>query len=247
MTKAEIRRILLTNKAWSIYPLADLDEDLFSHCDWFPLPNRNALAMVFKGIAIRPIFVLGDAEETRILLEAMPERTGYLNLLPHQADAAQGIYQYQSRQEMQRMLLEDLRPRPGETIPLTIDDADDILKLYATGTGGGIAFAPFQLNTTFFRGIRREGELIAVAGVQVASRSEGVAAIGNIYVHPRHRNQGLAQVVTTAVAQALGEAAIPTIGLNVERSNAPAIAAYEKIGFRRAFSYCEGIAHKLVG
>jgi ribosomal protein S18 acetylase RimI-like enzyme len=245
MNKNEIRRLLLTNKPWSLYPLADLDDDLFPHCEWFALPN--ALAMVFKSIAIRPIFVLGNAEDTRKLLQAMPEPAGYLNLLPHQLPAAEGIYQYQTRQEMQRMLLEELRPRSGETVPLSIEHAGEILNLYATGTGGGIAFAPFQLNTTFFRGIRRNGELIAVAGVQVASRSEGVAAIGNIYTHPEHRNRGLAQTVTSAVAQALIEANIPTIGLNVERTNAPAIAAYHSLGFRQHLTYTEGVAHKLSG
>ncbi len=109
-----------------------------------------------------------------------------------------------------------------------------------------MAFAPFQLSTGLFRGIRREGLLAAVAGVQAASRQEGVAAIGNIFTHPDFRGQGLAQTATSAVVAAVKAAGIHTIGLNVESRNAPAIHAYERIGFRTRFPYFEGVAGKRI-
>jgi len=86
---------------------------------------------------------------------------------------------------------------------------------------------------------------VFVAGVQVASRHEGVAAVGNIYTRPDCRGQGLAQTVTSAVVTALREVGIQTIGLNVENTNAYAIRAYERVGFRTHFSYSEGIADRL--
>jgi ribosomal protein S18 acetylase RimI-like enzyme len=242
--KSEIRRRLNTDREWSLYALADLDEGLFEHCDWWAV--EGGLALVFRGIAIHPIFVAGDAASTRALLHALPEASGYLNLRAHQVDAAAGIYDYLERHEMRRMILDDFRPRPGATEPLGPQHCGEIERLYASGDGGGIAFAPFQLRTGVFRGIRRAGHLVAVAGVQVASLQEGVAAIGNIFTHPDFRGQGLAQTATSAVAAAVRATGIRTIGLNVASRNAPAIRAYENIGFRARFTYYEGFAGKKI-
>jgi ribosomal protein S18 acetylase RimI-like enzyme len=206
---------------------------------------EDGLALVFRGIAIRPIFVLGDSETTRALLAALEEPTGYLNLKPEQMGGAQGIYEYRERHEMRRMMLDDFRPRNGGAEALGPAACGEIERLYACGTGGGIAFAPFQLETGMFRGIRRKGELVAVAGVQVASRGEGVAAVGNVFTRPDWRGRGLAQAATSAVAAAAMEAGIGTIGLNVAASNAAAIRAYESIGFRTRFGYFEGVAERV--
>jgi ribosomal protein S18 acetylase RimI-like enzyme len=241
--KSEIRRRLNSDRDWSLYALTDLDVGMFEHSDWWAL--GDSLALVFQALAIRPIFVLGDAESTHELLFALPETIGYLNLKPHQLDAAEGIYRFRERQEMQRMFLDNFTARSGDVEPLTGTQLGEVERLYATGKGGGIAFAPFQLETGFFRGIRRDGELVAVAGVHAVSRNEQVAAIGNVFTHPDHRGQGLAQIVTSATATSLKEAGLQTIGLNVERSNTPAIRAYERLGFRAHFNYYEGIADRI--
>jgi ribosomal protein S18 acetylase RimI-like enzyme len=241
--KREIRRRLNRDREWSLYALADLDDGMFEHCDWTAC--GDSLALVFRALAIRPIFVLGDAASTRELLSGLPEVTGYLNLKSHQLDAAEGIYRYRERHEMRRMFLENFDPRTGATEPLTSKDRDQIERLYATGDGGGIAFAPFQLDTGFFRAARRDGELAAVAGVHVVSRKESVAAAGNIFTHPQYRGQGLAQQVTSAVVMALRDAGIQTIGLNVEHTNLAAIRGYEHLGFRTHFNYYEGVADRL--
>jgi ribosomal protein S18 acetylase RimI-like enzyme len=241
--KAEIRHHLERDREWSLYALADLDDGVFERCAWWALPD--AVALVFGGIAIRPIFVLGDAASTRVLLAALPETTGYLNLQSHQLQAAEGIFRYRERHEMHRMMLDAFEPRHGITEALGADDCAAIERLYASGDGGGIAFAPFQLDTGLFRGIRRNGELVAVAGVQVASRNEGVAAVGNIFTRPDSRGQGLAQTVTSAVVAAVRETGIRTIGLNVDHGNPAAIHAYERIGFRTRFRYWEGTADRV--
>ena len=241
--KAEIRSLLNSDREWSIYALADLDDGMFEQCDWWA--RGDGLALVFRALEIRPIFVIGDAQSTRELLEALGDVSGYLNLKPHQLDAAAGIYSYRQRNEMQRMLLETIQPRDGNAEPLTVQDVEQIERLYASGTGAGIAFAPFQLDSGFFRGIRRSGELVSVAGVHVVSRNESVAGVGNIFTRADCRGQGLAQVALSAVAVALREAGIQTIGLNVERTNAAAIRAYERVGFQTRFHYYEGVADRV--
>ena len=242
--KSEIRRRLERDRHWALYALADLDDGMFEHCDWWA-GGGDSLALVFRALQIRPILVMGDAEETRELLAALDEPAGYLNLQPHQLEAAAGLYAYTgARHQMQRMFVEELRPSAaGSVATLGPAHEREIQALYETGDGGGIAFAPFQLATGMFRGIRAEGgELVAVAGVHVLSRNESVAGVGNIFTHPHHRGQGYAQAVTSAVVTALREAGIATIGLNVEHDNAAAIAAYERIGFRTRFQYFEGVA-----
>lgn len=241
--KAEIRRRLNQDREWSLYALADLDDGLFEHCEW--LGCGDGLALVFHALAIRPIFVIGGAAATRELLAALPEPSGYLNLKPHQLEAASEVYEFRQRHEMWRMLLADFRPRVNaaqSTQTLTREDSAAMQHLFESGDGGGIAFAPFQLDNGFFRGIRRGGELVAAAGAQVVSSNEGVAAIGNIFTHPAFRGQGLAQTVTSAVVAALRAAGIATIGLNVADSNATAVRVYERVGFRACFRYYEGPA-----
>ena len=241
--KTEIRRRLNVDREWSLYALADLDDGMFEHCAWWT--RGDSVALVFGALPIRPIFVLGDAESTRQLLAALSVNAGYLNLKPHQIEAAKGIYRYRELHQMQRMFLEDLKQRAGRAEPLTARDLEQVERLYASGDGGGIAFAPFQLDTGFFRGIRRGGELVSVAGVHVVSRDEGVAGVGNIFTRPDYRGQGLAQVVTAAVAMTLTEAGIRTIGLNVELTNTAAIRVYERVGFRTHFTYYEGMADRV--
>jgi len=241
--KCEIRRRLNLDREWSLYALADLDDGMFEHCAWWALGDN--LALVFGALPIRPIFVLGDAESTRQLLAALPVTAGYLNLKPGQLDAAEGIYRYRELHRMDRMFLENLKV-PAETAePLTVRDLEQVERLYTSGDGGGIAFAPFQLDTGFFRGIRRGGELVSVAGVHLVSRNESVAGIGNIFTRPDYRGQGMARIVTSAVAAVLREAGIRTIGLNVEHTNTAAIRVYERVGFRTHFSYYEGMADRV--
>jgi len=238
--RSEIRRLLNTDRPWSLHALADLDDGMFEHCDW--RAHGNGLALVFRALDIRPIFVLGDSVAE--LLLSLSEPSGYLNLKPEQLEAARGIYQFRQRYHMRRMFLETPHLRSGNTERLAVENCPEIERLYATGDGGGIGFAAFQLRSGFFRGIRRDGDLVAVAGVHVVSIQESVAGVGNIFVRPDCRGQSLAQTVASAVVTSLQEAGIQTVGLNVEDTNISAIRAYERIGFRTHFDYYEGPADR---
>ena len=183
--KSVIRAYLNTDREWSLYALADLDDGMFEDCDWWS--SGDNLALVFRALEIRPILVLGDP---RKLLPYLPERSGYLNLKPEQFDGAQDFYAYRERHQMNRMIVDEFTPHAGEAEPLTRHDRKAIEELYATGDGGGIAFAPFQLDTGFFRGVRHGNELVAVAGVHVVSHNESVAGVGNIFTRPDCRGRG---------------------------------------------------------
>ena len=239
----EIRQLLNADRVWSIYALADLDPHLFPLCQWWT--TGRGLALVFTGIEIQPIFVSGPKQDVHQLLAALPVVQGYLNL--RDDHAPQGFFRYQEPHRMRRMVIE--KPQSFQSAPtlrLERGNAGEIQSLYSTGSGAGVAFGAFQLDTGFFRGVRDDtGDLIAVAGVHVVSTGESVAGVGNVFTREDYRGKGLAQITTSAVTNALFEAGIETIGLNVEQDNAPAIRAYEKLGYRAAFEYWEGTAVRL--
>jgi ribosomal protein S18 acetylase RimI-like enzyme len=75
-----------------------------------------------------------------------------------------------------------------------------------------------------------EGEdLVAVARVSVSLPF--VWVIAGVFTREEHRNRGLAQAVTAAIARH-AEAVGASAGLFVRDQNAPARRAYEKLGFR---------------
>ena len=44
--KSAIRTVLNTDREWSLFALADLDDGMFEHCDWWAL--ADGLALVFR-------------------------------------------------------------------------------------------------------------------------------------------------------------------------------------------------------
>jgi len=194
--KPDIRRVLNPARAWALYALADLDDGMWEQCEWWGA--GDGLALVFHGIRIRPIFVMGDVAEVRDLLQSLSVLHGYLNLQAHVVAAADGIYRYRQRHEMCRMLLEGFAPRAGSgmphgvVLPLTVADSAEVQALFDTGDGAGIAFSAAQMEAGFFRGVREAGDLVAVAGTPAAARREGGAGVGNVFVRARRRGHGLA-------------------------------------------------------
>jgi ribosomal protein S18 acetylase RimI-like enzyme len=241
--KHEIRTRLESDRDWALYALADLDEGMFEQSEWWG--SGDGLALVFHGLAIRPIFVMGELGDVRELLSALPTESGYLNLQAHAVEAADGRFIYRDRRDMHRMILDAFVPRAGSAEPLTPMDRAVIEALFATGDGAGVAFMPSQLATGYFRGVRERGELVAVAGIHVVSILEGVAGVGNVFVRSDRRGRGLAQVVLSATVAAVRRAGVRTIGLNVEHSNIAAIHAYHNLGFRTRVRYFEGTADRV--
>lgn len=80
--------------------------------------------------------------------------------------------------------------------------------------------------------------LVALDGDTVAGYvgSQSVldeADMMNVAVHPDYRRRGIGQNLVLALADALKEKGIQALMLEVRQSNAPAIALYEKLGFRQ--------------
>jgi len=128
---------------------------------------------------------------------------------------------------VQLVQTERLAPRPEtEAVELGAADSADMLALIERTRPG-----PFEARTHEmgrYVGIRREGQLIAMAGERL--HPAGWTEISAVAVHPEHRRQGLASRLVLDVAfhiQQRGDRAL----LHASAANTSAIAGYEKLGF----------------
>ena len=74
-----------------------------------------------------------------------------------------------------------------------------------------------------------EGRVIGYVGLMYVL-DEGY--ISNVAVHPSHRRQGVADALLTELERRAAALALSFLTLEVRENNAPAIALYEKHGFR---------------
>jgi predicted GNAT family acetyltransferase len=113
-----------------------------------------------------------------------------------------------------------------EVLELTDADATDMLALAQLTEPG--PFLPRTHTMGVFRGIRIGGRLAAMAGERF--RFPGHTEVSGVCTHPDFRGRGLARRLSAAVAariEARGERPF----LHAWKSNRPAIALYESLGF----------------
>ncbi len=72
---------------------------------------------------------------------------------------------------------------------------------------------------------------------EVACVSPYAAQVQGVYVPPEHRGQGLATAGMAAVAAAVRRDIAPAVSLYVNEWNAPARAAYERVGFAESTTF----------
>jgi ribosomal protein S18 acetylase RimI-like enzyme len=114
------------------------------------------------------------------------------------------------------------------------------------------AFSPSQVaegvffgleHTALLGGSNRGGEtppLRAVAGTHLVAPAWGVAAVGNVYVHPAWRGQGYGSLVSSVVTSDLLQRGLLVV-LNVDQDNPAAIHLYRQLGYRVHSPFLEGI------
>jgi RimJ/RimL family protein N-acetyltransferase len=98
---------------------------------------------------------------------------------------------------------------------------------------------PGDSEILFWHGIHGdEGELLSVGGA-VRWRN-GTTMVVSIATDPIARGKSMAQEVTASLAKRLFDSGEIAVGLGVWAQNAPAIRAYEKVGFRLAEEFVSG-------
>jgi ribosomal protein S18 acetylase RimI-like enzyme len=138
-------------------------------------------------------------------------------------------------------------------VPSTVDvlarsDLDALEWLFRVDPQAGTFFHPSLLDTGYYVGVWdgpaavdhgvQRPELVAVAGVHVVDPRHGVAALGNVSTHPRHRRRGLARATVGALCRRL-LADVDVIGLNVRADNVAGRALYRGLGFVEVAVYEE--------
>lgn len=129
----------------------------------------------------------------------------------------------------QMIATEDLvfAPCDFEVVPLTDADGPEMLALANLTKPGPFYARTHQLGD--FVGVKHDGVLVAMAGERM--RPTGFTEVSGVCVHPDHRGHGYAAGLMSLVAEkivARGE----TPFLHVYDHNTPAIAIYERLGYR---------------
>ena len=252
--KNAIESSLRKNPYLHLYSIGDLDDFFWQYTTWYALKENEtilAIALVYTG---QPLPTLLGLSEEKPVMQALLE--SIMHLLPPKIYAHLGLgleeifkerYRIRAHGEHYKMALADASLLSdidcSHAIRLSPGDLDEIRRFYDKSYPGNW-FDPRMLETDHYFGIRKDDELVSVAGVHVYSERYKVAALGNIATHPDYRNRGYGTAVTARLCQSLAER-VDRIGLNVKADNDIAIRCYRNLGFEIVASYGEHMIERI--
>ena len=230
-----VERWLRRDPVLHLYELGDLDQFFVERAVFFG--HGDAVAMLYLGYAEPALLALGAPGEPAVvaLLEALHPvlpRRFHAHLAPGVAHAL-GPWTGEDHGPYVKMRW----ARPEAVDPVS---DDEVVALTPGDEGEAVAFYDRVYPEHFFDprtlqlggavGARRDGRLVAAAGVHVLSDAQRVASLGNIAVDPTCRRQGLGRRLTAALCRSLASR-VDTLALNVRADNGAARACYRALGF----------------
>ncbi len=227
-----LARLLQRDPHMHAYSLGDLDDFFWPYTTWYEQDEQ--VILVYHGAGIPTVLAFDrDTDALRGFVESA------LFLLPQRfyAHVSAGASPWPGGELHLKMALTGLRPSPEEGEPLTRADLDDLTELYEAAYPGNW-FDPRMLDTGQYLGVRRDGRLVAVAGVHVWSPVYRICALGNVTTHPGHRGKGIGKAVVAALCRRLLET-VDHITLNVKADNDSAVGLYRSLGFTEVGRYHE--------
>jgi GNAT superfamily N-acetyltransferase len=250
--RAELAELLSRDPARYAYQLGDLDDFFWPYTTWYRL--GDVIALVYHGGELPTLLAYAAAHQQEQLAALLAElgpllpRSCYAHLSPGAARLLPG-YRASGGGPHQKFALTDLSRLPegvagvtsaGE-LPevLAARDLPELVELYRISYPGNW-FDPRMLQTGQYVGIRRDGELLSVAGVHVWSPAYRVCALGNVTTRPDVRGQGLGRRTVAALCRRLLDS-VDVITLNVAAGNRAAIGLYAGLGFTRIADYDEAL------
>jgi ribosomal protein S18 acetylase RimI-like enzyme len=231
-----------------LYELGDLDDFFWPHTTWYGLESARgdlrAVALVYAASDLAVVIALGGGGREIVprLAPVLPRRF-YAHFEVGVASALGPGWNVSLRGVHDRMVLvhplalDEVDTHGAST--LVAADAPELESFYASAYPGNW-FDRRMLDTGGYRGVRRDGRIVSVAGVHVLSRRYRVGALGNVATNVAFRGLGLGRVVCAALCKDLVANADP-VGLNVLSSNSAAIALYQQLGFVRIAQYEEAM------
>jgi ribosomal protein S18 acetylase RimI-like enzyme len=246
-----IAAFLRTDRRYAAYAIGDLDSTLSARCSWGIAYDGDgspvALAMHHDGLVPQPLFLMGDPAGCHAVLDGVIKpRDAFFQSTPALEVGVEDLYEFERATALLRMVVDasTFVPYAGAAERLTAADIDDLNRLYQLGFRGG--FASAILDDAIYFGIRVRGRLVSAAGTHLMNRREGIAVVGNVMTHADFRGHDLAKMVTGAVTAELLEQ-VPDVALNVHADNAPAIAAYTRLGYREHCRLSERLGRRRSG
>lgn len=230
-----IRRLLEPHQAYAAYALGQLEPRLFPRSRWWLAEDEAGWALLLhsRGGLGNALFAMGEAAPLKALLCLHPgPRYAFATCQAEHLEVLRGYFVLSQEQPLLRMKVtaDAFQAPQGETQRLRGRDAGLINRLYRT-EGGPASYTARQVEESVYFGAYAGGRLVAVAGTHAVSPTHGVAVVGNVYTHPRYRDQGLGALVTGAVTAAVLNAC-PLVVLSVDPENRAAVRAYQRLGYR---------------
>ncbi len=254
--REEIATFLRRRPAVHAYALGDLDDFFWPHTRWlgWSVDERlQQVALVYDEPDPPVLLALAEepeADMAELLLAAskLLPSTVYAHLSPSLlTPIAPAFLPTTDPAEHRKLGLirpDALAPCDTEAIDLlSTSDLEEVERFYARAYPG-TWFQARMLETGRYAGVRRDGELVCVAGVHVWSPAWRVAALGNVATLPEARGKGLATAACARLCRLLLDDGIDTVSLNVRADNAAAVRAYEKLGFAHAADYVEVVLER---
>jgi ribosomal protein S18 acetylase RimI-like enzyme len=265
--KAELHAFLQRDPVWAAYAIGDLEPTHFSWCTWHVAQGADdrlaGLALLYYRLSPPVLLTVGETAAVAAILEqiALPEqvyvsaREVHLSLLLARYDFSADRVRPMLRMAVTAEVFQPAARGRGDPAPTIrrLNSADVPAIEALIGQGGRFApdaFTPSQVAEGVFFGIDAAGEtggetppLRAVAGTHLVAPAWGVAAVGNVYVHPAWRGRGFGALVSSAVTAELLQRGL-LIVLNVDQDNPAAVNLYRQLGFAVHCPFVEGIGRK---
>jgi len=238
---------LSDDRAFSAYALGHLEPELLPQTEFWTADGPTGSATVMHSRALGYVTVtIGDAGGVHAIMRLHPgHRAGYLSTgAPEHIDAIARTHEVADTLTMARMsvtafgFVDAPRPEGSEMRRLRGHDAPRINALYALD-GGPSRYGAETIERAVYYGAMDGDRLVAVAGTHIVSPHQSIAVVGNVFTHPAYRGRGLATMVTGAVTRELLTRGCSEVVLTVAPENAPAVAAYSRLGYRRGSAVVE--------
>ena len=249
--RGEIASFLRTDRAYAAYALGDLDGPNRGRAAWGMAYDDGgrptALVMHHEGLVPQPLFLMGEPDGCRAVLESvLKPRDAYLQATAQHEAAVRDLYELDAPVSMLRMVVDRdwFAPFAGPAERLTALDIDDLNRLYQLGFRAG--FPPSVVEDGVYFGVRVRGRLVSAAGTHAVNAREGIAVVGNVMTHTDFRGHDFAKMVTSAVTAELLDR-VSDVALNVHADNDPAVAAYTRLGYRTHCQLIERLARRRAG
>jgi ribosomal protein S18 acetylase RimI-like enzyme len=244
--KKAILEYLEEDSELQIYSIGDLDDFYIEKTTWFGLVDNNeirAIALLYSSAETPTLIALNRNTEPLALLlgkikQILPEKfyahlsPGLINIFGEESIIENFGLHY-------KMILKGTPEKMNDPAirRLTCDDEGSAWKFYKEAYPG-TWFDSRMLETGKYFGYYSGETLVGIAGAHVYSPEYGVAALGNIAVHPDFRGSGICYKLTSVLCNDFSDK-IRLIGLNVKSDNEPAIRCYQKAGFTISGEYEE--------